>query len=108
MINQDKIFRIHVLKNSGTSERNIAKRLKVSRSTVSKYLKEPCQKNRKNNDKMLYELLIHSDFRRTYKIIRKYLINNKKEISLISAHFNFQGIAKGNNSKSKNKIDKFC
>jgi transposase len=105
MINQDKIFRIHVLKNSGISERNISKRLKVSRSTVARYLKEPIQKDRKNNDKMLYDLLIHSNFQKTYKIIKKYLINNKKELTSISAYFHFPEISGGYKSKTQNKID---
>jgi transposase len=105
MINQDRIFQIHVLKKSGISERNISKRLRVSRSTVAKYLKKPIRKKRKNNDKMLYDLIIQSDFKKTYKIIRKFLNNNKKELSSISAHFHFPEISDTDNSKSQNNID---
>lgn len=50
MIDQNKITKIHILAYQGHSEREISQKLKISRTTVNKYLENPLQ-TRKSVDR---------------------------------------------------------
>ena len=49
MLDKQNVFEIHRLKNMGMSKREIARRLKVDRKTVSQYMENPYLKSRKRN-----------------------------------------------------------